>query len=153
MQAFRSSATVATDRGLHIPRVPFQPGSEVEVIVLERETEIISPGDTRASTPRADPPDAEAQKLPPAHPEDQDALRLVRRQYQLAHQYPEDYVVLVGDRIVCHSPNREKAFRAYDQAFVDFPSGDPVIVEPGGTQKKPPVLRGRSWKRNLGGGR
>ncbi|MCP4661462.1 MAG: hypothetical protein GY856_39160 [bacterium] len=123
------------------------------MIVLEQELQIISPGDTRGSTAGTDPPGAETQKRPPAHLEDRDALRLVRKQYQLAHQYPEDYVVLVGDRVVCHSPDRQKAFRAYDQAFVDFPSGDPVIVEPGGTQKKPPVFRGRSWKGNLGGGR
>lgn len=36
MQAFRAAGTVGTGGELHLPRVPFRPGSVVEIIVLEQ---------------------------------------------------------------------------------------------------------------------
>ncbi len=136
MQAYRTATKVDADHDLHIPQVPFQPGAEVEVIVLG----ISSPANPVAT----------------ARPSDDSrrgAARLVEEQYRLARQHPGEYVVLVGEQIVSHSPDRQEAFRAYDQAFLDFPGRDPVIAEPDGGPKRPPVVRGRSLTRSLRGRR
>lgn len=70
-----------------------------------------------------------------------------QRQYRLAGQHPGEFVVLVGDKIVCHTPDRQSAFEAYDRAFVDFPMKRPVIVDPRRRLRRRPIVRGRSLKR------
>jgi hypothetical protein len=76
------------------------------------------------------------------------AERRAQRQYGLAAEYPGEFVVLVGEEVVHHSADRQSAFAAYDQAFVDFPSGHPVIVDPARRLRRRPVVRGRSLKRS-----
>ncbi len=132
MQAFRAAAQVDTDHELHIQQVPFQPGSLVEVIVLPAEAEPSSTGARAAETSESG-----EERL--------NGGELVREQYRLAGQYPEDYVILVRDRIVFHSPDRRAAFGAYDQACEDYPAALPVVVEPGGKERRAPVFRGRAF--------
>lgn len=74
---------------------------------------------------------------------------LADRQYELAHQHSGEYVVLVGDRVVHHSPDREAAGNAFVQAFVGHPSHAPVMVDPSRErQPRPkPILRGRVLNR------
>ncbi len=57
MQAYRAAATVERDRALHITDVPFQPGSVVEVIVLDPEFGLA--GAKREESPVV-PPEAES---------------------------------------------------------------------------------------------
>ncbi len=135
MQAFRAAAKVDTDHDLHIQQVPFQPGSLVEVIVLPAEAE---PTSTAART--AERSESGKERL--------NGGELVRAQYRLAGQYPKDYVVLVRDRILFHSPDRGAAFRAYDQACEDHPTVLPVVVEPGGKERRAPLFRGRAFVAN-----
>ncbi|MEE8584991.1 MAG: hypothetical protein V3T83_09080 [Acidobacteriota bacterium] len=49
MQAYRASATVERDRALHITDVPFQPGSIVEVIVLDPRSGVAGPRQEESS--------------------------------------------------------------------------------------------------------
>ena len=72
--------------------------------------------------------------------------QLAQRQYRLASRYPGEFVVLVGGEVVYHSADRQSAFAAYDQAFADFPSGRPVIVDPRRRLRRRPMFRGRSLK-------
>ncbi len=74
------------------------------------------------------------------------AETLAERQYRLARQHPDDWVVLVGERIVHHSADRAAAFRAFDEVFTELPGARPVIVEPGGGKRRMPIVRGRSIK-------
>ncbi len=125
MQAFRTAVTIDTDQELHLRGVPFRSGSVVEVIVLPAESDSAS-GD-----------DAELRV---------NGSELARTQYQLAHQHPEDYAVLVGERVLFHSPDRKAAFGAFDRACADFPGAVPVIVEPDGKPRRPSRFRGRGWR-------
>lgn len=68
---------------------------------------------------------------------------LADRQYQLAGQYPNEYVVLVGERVIHHSQDRSAAIRAYSQAFLEAYDGTPVMVDPNRTRKRRPPIRGR----------
>jgi len=74
---------------------------------------------------------------------------LPERQYRLASQYPGEYVVLVGERVVHHSTDREQAGRAYSRAFITHPSSAPVMVDPTKSrQGRPkPIVRGRALNR------
>ncbi len=136
MQAFRAAVTVDTDHELHIEQVPFRPGSVVEVIVLPAESESLEDGAAPTSAGRSTAAD-ESRQSP-------NGSALARAQYRLAGQYPKDYVVLVGERIVFRSSDRQVAFGAYDQACRDFPEVVPVIVEPGGRERRAPLFRGRT---------
>jgi hypothetical protein len=69
---------------------------------------------------------------------------LPQRQYRLARRYPGEYVVLVGERVVHHGPEREEAGRAYKQAFADCPSSTPVMVDPNRLRQRRPIVRGRA---------
>ncbi len=118
MQAFRADTTIDERGRLHLPRIPFQPGTPVEIIVLER-------GDAL-----------------PEEPERQGSL--ADRQYLLARQYPEEYVVLMGDAIVHHTRDREEAADAFDRAALGSSSLRPVIVSPASKPRRFPVVRGRA---------
>ena len=125
MNAYRVATTLDARGELHVPDVPFEPGAEVEVIVLEGSA---SPRASRSTK----------------------ALSLRDRQYELAREYPGEYVVLVGEQLVHHGPDRQAAARAYDLAAKQSSSDRPVIVRPGGRARRPPVLRGRSLAGRLG---
>ncbi len=76
------------------------------------------------------------------------ATDLPTRQRQLARErHPGDYVVLLEDRIVQHSPDRQEALRAYREAAASSATVRPVIVSPDARSKRSPILRGRSLKR------
>ena len=122
MQAFRAAATIDEERQLHLSAVPFSPGTAVDVIVLERS------GQTDA----------------PAAGNQRQRMRLAEEQYRLAEQYPDEYVVLVGERIVHHGADRQQAARAYQRVAVESPSNRPVIVSPGEKPRKPLLVRGRA---------
>ncbi len=140
MQAFRAATTVDQRGELHVSDVPFRPGTPVEVLVLEQVADVGTSawsglhGAAEGSLDR---------------PSDQ-RMRLAKEQYRLAGQYPNEYVVLVGDRIVHHSSDRRQAAQAYDRAALDSSPRRPVIVRPGGRLRKPPVVRGRALTRKLG---
>lgn len=75
---------------------------------------------------------------------------LADRQFELAGQYPGEYVVLVGENVVHHSPDIESADRAFDQAFGDYPPLRPVMVDPDRRRpRRSPVVRGRAFSRHL----
>jgi len=154
MQAFRAAVTVGTGREVHLSPVPFRPGSVVEVIVLEQAPERAT-GDQSSTRARDRSAGAEAAEQRSVHPGQAHhaGLDLAREQYRLAQPYPEEYVVLVEDRVIFHSPDRLLAFRAYDQAVADSPSSYPVIVQPGDEPKPAPLFRGRSFTKELTAGR
>ncbi len=118
MQAFRADTTIDERGDLQLPRIPFRPGTAVEVIVLERGNALVE------------------------EPERQESL--ADRQYRLAGKYPEEYVVLVGDEIVHHTRDREEATDAFDRAALGSKSRRPVIVSPGHRPQRFPVVRGRA---------
>ncbi len=99
-----------------------------------------------SETHRRTPPADEAQLAATTTTAD-DAESLPQRQYRLAGQYPGEFVVLVGEEVVYHSTDRQAAFKAYDQAFVDHPSSSPVVVDPHRRPRRRPVVRGRAFKR------
>ncbi len=75
--------------------------------------------------------------------------RLAEKQFRLASQYPGDYVVLVGERTIHHSPDRQEAVATFQRAARAFPPHRPVFIRPGGRLRKPPVVRGRSMSGKL----
>ncbi len=143
MQAFRAAVTVDTDHELHIQQVPFRPGSVVEVIVLPAES---VPASSREASEASD----QIEEAVEDAKERLNGSKLARTQYSLARQYPQDYVIMVGERVAFHSPDRKAAFGAFDQACEDFPEAVPVIVEPGGKERKAPRFRGRSMNTRVG---
>jgi hypothetical protein len=70
---------------------------------------------------------------------------LGERQAALAAAYPDEYVVLVGERIVVHTANREEAYSHHDAAFDEEGGIEPIVVAPGPLRRLgPPVVRGRA---------
>jgi hypothetical protein len=84
----------------------------------------------------------------PATPDARDAFSVpttAARQKALAAAYPEEYVVLVGDRVIVHTRDKEEAFARYDAA-VEQGGEEPIVIPPGALrQTPPPVLRGRMF--------
>ena len=72
---------------------------------------------------------------------------LAHRQRQIARGFPVgEHVVLVGEEVVIHTPNRRDAFAAYDHAAAE--GRVPVIISPDARQTPPPaVFRGRALAR------
>ena len=52
------------------------------------------------------------------------------RQKALAAAYPEEYVVLVGDRVLVHTRDEEEAFARYEAA-VERGGEEPIVIPPG----------------------
>ena len=71
-------------------------------------------------------------------------LARAERQYALARQHPGEYVVLVDDEVLFHSPDRDAAEVAYEAARGRTDGGYPVLVGPGATSPFIPTIRGRS---------
>ncbi len=127
MQAFRAATTINEERQVRVSGIPFQPGTPVDVIVLEGRR----PGEPSISV-----------ALTPSAGDAHDAT-LAERQYRLAGRYPDEYVVLIGEEIVHHGMDRQQAAEAYQRAAIDA-AQTPVIVSPGETPRRPPLVRGRS---------
>lgn len=65
------------------------------------------------------------------------------RQKVLAAAYPDEYVVLVGDRVLVHTRDKEEAFARYDTA-VEQGDEEPIVIPPWALRRTlPPALRGR----------
>ncbi|NUQ75661.1 MAG: hypothetical protein HUU21_19120 [Polyangiaceae bacterium] len=74
-----------------------------------------------------------------------DAEALVARQKAIVNAYPNEYVVLLGDRLIAHTPNKEEAFSQFDAAWDESEDLEPIVVPPADRRGLPgPVLRGRS---------
>ena len=70
---------------------------------------------------------------------------LGERQAALAAAYPDEYVVLLGARIVVHTANRDEAYSQYDAAFDEEGGIEPIVVAPGPLRRLgPPVVRGHA---------
>lgn len=134
MQAFRIATTIDQERQLRLLDVPFQPGTAVDVIVLEQGEQIPAASSGTSARPNGAAP-ADEQR---------ERIRLAEKQYRLANQYPKEYVILIGERIVHHSVDRQQAVQAYRRIEVDELSNRPVIVSPGKPPRKPPMVRGRA---------
>ncbi len=78
---------------------------------------------------------------------------LPTRQRRLAcQQHPGEYVVMVKERIIAHSSDRQEALRAYRAAAATGSTPvPPVLVDPAAKPKRRPILRGRSLKRPRAG--
>ena len=70
----------------------------------------------------------------PAPPDARDASdafsTTAARQKALAAAYPEEYVVLVGDRVLVHTRDEEEAFARYEAA-VERGGEEPIVIPPG----------------------
>lgn len=119
MQAFRAATTVDDDKELRLSDLPFDPGTVVDVIILKHGGQ----GGVSVSDKK------------------QELRRLPEQQYRLAARYPNEYVVLVGERIVHHGADRRQAAQAYQRIALDDPSSRPVIVSPGEQPRKPLLVR------------
>lgn len=75
-----------------------------------------------------------------------------RRKAILA-EYPNDYVVFVGERMIAHTSDKEAAFAAFDAAWDGQERGNevPLVVPPASRRGdlSPLVLRGRALPRGL----
>ena len=66
-------------------------------------------------------------------------------QASLAAQYPEEYVVLRGDRVLAHTLDKAEAFACYEDALEQTGNEEPLIVPPAAYRQLPrPVVRGRA---------
>jgi hypothetical protein len=70
----------------------------------------------------------------------------VRHRLSLAGAYPQEFVVLLGARVVFHSPHREEAVARYRALSGEAGEAElPALVEPGKRGLRPDaVVRGRS---------
>lgn len=93
--------------------------------------------------PRSSPPASDQRDARPS--------ALAERQAALAAAYPEEYVVLLGDRVLVHTRDKEEAYVHLDAAFDAVSGAEPIIVPPGPLRRiGPPVLRGRALPRTGG---
>ncbi len=121
MRTIEALATVDEGGTIRVPghrEVP--PGEHRIVIVID---ESLAPE-------REDPPES-----------------LPDRQYRLASEFPGEYVVLVGERVVHHSADLAEAGRAYEQAFADKTASSPVMVDPNRPRQRRPMIRDRRLSR------
>jgi hypothetical protein len=70
----------------------------------------------------------------------------VRRRLAAANAYPDEFVVLLDDRVAFHSPDRAEAVARYRALSAEAgPGCIPALVEPGKRGFRPdPVIRGRA---------
>ncbi len=74
-----------------------------------------------------------------------DARSLQERQATLARRYPDEYVVLLEERVVAHTADKDEAYAHYDAAFEEACGIEPIVVAPGSLRRLgPPILRGRA---------
>jgi plasmid stability protein len=77
------------------------------------------------------------------------ASAIADRQAALAGAYPNEYVILVGDRVLVHTGDKEKAYAEHDAALDR--DEKPIIMPPGVLRRiPPPIVRGRSLARASG---
>ena len=89
-------------------------------------------------------PEATSQHEEPGGGIDSGAQALAVRQAALADAYPDEYVVLLVDRVIAHTQDKEEAYAQYDAAFEG--DAEPIILPPGALRRiQPPVIRGRAF--------
>jgi len=78
------------------------------------------------------------------------ASPLADRQAALAAQYPDEYVVLRGEHLLVHTPDKDEAFAGYEAALEQGGGEEPILIPSGARRRIPrPVVRGRSSVRTL----
>ncbi len=98
------------------------------------------------SLPDAPPDTGRSNGLP-------DAPTQEERQAALADDYPDEYVVLLGERIVVHTTNKDEAYAHYDAAFGEAGNVEPIVIPPGALRRiGPPIIRGRAHSVASGAG-
>ncbi|WP_438015493.1 DUF5678 domain-containing protein [Sorangium sp. So ce315] len=91
---------------------------------------------------------------PPSDLHDTRAEALAERQAALAEAYPDEYVVLVDERLIAHTRDKDEAYAQYDAAFNEQGGGEPIVIPPGALRRiAPPALRGRAVPMARGAGR
>lgn len=71
-----------------------------------------------------------------------EAKSLAACQVALADAYPNEYVVLLGVRVIAHTQDKENAYARHDEAFGG--DAEPIILPPGALRRiQPPIIRGR----------
>ena len=67
------------------------------------------------------------------------------RQAALAAGWPDEYVVLRGEQVLLHTPDKGDAFACYEEALEQPGDDAPLVVPPGAKRQLPrPVFRGRA---------
>lgn len=113
--------------------------SDVDSGAPEQDEGASSPGSSLPE-PSSGPPDARAPSLE-------------ERQAALAAAYPDEYVVLVKERVVAHTRDKDEAY-AHHEAALDEGDGEPIIIPPGTLRRiGPPVIRGRALAGTSGAAR
>ncbi|WP_437829289.1 FitA-like ribbon-helix-helix domain-containing protein [Sorangium sp. So ce1153] len=111
---------------------PYDPDAE-----LDADIDAPEPGAGTERPGSSPPPD------PSSEPLDARAKALAERQAALAEAYPDEYVVLVDERLIAHTRDKDEAYAHYDAAF-EQGVGEPIVIPPGALRRvAPPVLRGR----------
>ena len=96
---------------------------------------------------------SEAKTVPVSRDEGTDNVNMparradfIRRRLAAANAYPLELVVLLGERVVFHSPDRAEAVARYRAVSTEAGESElPALVEPGKRRLRPdPVVRGRS---------
>ncbi|WP_437631724.1 FitA-like ribbon-helix-helix domain-containing protein [Sorangium sp. So ce854] len=106
----------------------------------EQAADTARPGSSPQPDSASDMPDPRAQAL-------------AERQAALAEAYPDEYVVLVEERLLAHTRDKDEAYARYDAAF-EQGAGEPIVIPPGALRRiAPPVLRGRAVPAAPGAGR
>ncbi|XXY53378.1 DUF5678 domain-containing protein [Sorangium sp. So ce269] len=107
--------------------------------VIDADFDAPEPGADRERPASSPPP------VPSSDPPDARAQALAERQAALAEAYPDEYVVLVEERVIAHTRDKDEAYAHYDAAFEEQGIGEPIVIPPGALRRiAPPVLRGRA---------
>lgn len=71
--------------------------------------------------------------------------KLIALQYELARQYPGEYVIIDGPEVLFHSSERPEALTEYRRLVAERRGGDPRLIRPDAPSPPPEVrVRGRS---------
>jgi len=71
---------------------------------------------------------------------------VIEKQKAIMDAYPAEYVVMVGDRLIAHTPDKKEAFAHWDAAWDEAgEEEEPVVFPPAAARTRfMPVVRGRS---------
>jgi hypothetical protein len=70
---------------------------------------------------------------------------LADRQAALADQYPDEYVVLRGEQVIAHTPDKQGAFALYDSAIEEVNDEEAILIPPAARRRiSRPIVRGRA---------
>ena len=91
------------------------------------------------------PPPARASTSTEPRKEPADTKTLAERQRALADAHPEEYVVVLGDRVLVHTNDKGRAFSCFHEAWDDSSEQKPVVIPPAAIRERfRPVVRGRA---------